>query len=78
MTRSSKNMSQHQLVVAALRLQVGDFPAIAAEAGVPYRTVQHIASGAHEDPKSSSVQRLFDALVARGVITGHTPGRVAA
>ena len=78
MTRSTKNPSQMQLVMAGLRLTVGDWPALAAEAGVSYRTLSHIAMGDVDDPKTSTVQRIFDALVARSIVQGHIPGRVAA
>lgn len=51
-------IDMHQFVVEQLRLRKGDWKAISEASGVPYFTVSKIASGATEDPRISSCQKL--------------------
>lgn len=43
----------------------GQWPTIAAETGVPYGTINNIASGKSENPELASVQPLIDWFHAR-------------
>ena len=47
-------------VLAQLELSKGALPQVANESGVPYRTLQKIASGETKDPGVCTVQKLYD------------------
>lgn len=47
-------------VTEQLELHKGRLPTVADESGVPYRTIQKIASGETKDPGVSVVQTLHD------------------
>lgn len=71
-----KPPTQYRLTMRGLKQTVGDWPALAREADVPYHTLVKIANGTTASPTAHNVQRLFNALIKRGIITGHTPGEV--
>lgn len=47
-------------VLGQLERSKGQLPKVAEESGVPYRTLQKIASGETKDPGVSHVQALHD------------------
>lgn len=50
--------SMHERVVARLQALKGQWPTVAQESGVPYRTLRKIADGTVKDPRASSLETL--------------------
>lgn len=47
----------------------GDWPQISIETGVPYFTITNVAQGKSEDPRISTIQKLFDYFQARDALS---------